>query len=107
MKTAAYTGHKGRVVQACMPSTTRSADSTDPRDGVLGHRRPAHLSEVRADLPGRQPLGVQRQDDRVDLGQPPLRFLTITGSKVPSRSRGTTISTGPALSVSTVLVRRP
>ena len=35
------------------------------------------------------------------------RFLTITGSKVPSRSRGTTTSTGPALSVSTVLVRRP
>ena len=35
------------------------------------------------------------------------RFLTITGSNVPSRSRGTSISTWPALSVSTVLVRVP
>ena len=32
------------------------------------------------------------------------RFVTITGSNVPSRSRGTSISTWPALSVSTVLV---
>ena len=35
------------------------------------------------------------------------RFATMTGSNVPSRSRGTTISTGPALSVTTVFVRFP
>ncbi len=34
------------------------------------------------------------------------RFLTILGSKEPSRSRGTAISTGPT-SVSTVLERLP
>ncbi|OEJ49708.1 hypothetical protein BGK72_01730 [Streptomyces agglomeratus] len=34
------------------------------------------------------------------------RFLTIFGSKEPSRSRGTVISTGPT-SVSTVLERVP
>jgi hypothetical protein len=34
------------------------------------------------------------------------RFLTITGSKVPSRSRGTSTSTGPT-SVTTVLERFP
>ena len=34
------------------------------------------------------------------------RFLTITGSKLDSRSRGTSISTGP-ISVSTVLARVP
>ena len=35
------------------------------------------------------------------------RFATMTGSNVPSRSRGTSISTGPAASVSTVLGRVP
>jgi hypothetical protein len=34
-------------------------------------------------------------------------FFTIAGSKLPTRSRGTSISTGPQLSVSTVLVRVP
>ena len=35
------------------------------------------------------------------------RFLTITGSNVPSRSRGTSISTGPVAAVSTVFERDP
>ena len=35
------------------------------------------------------------------------RFFTITGSNVPSRSRGISTCTGPALSVNTVLVRVP
>ena len=35
------------------------------------------------------------------------RFLTITGSKVPSRSRGTSIATCPVASVNTVLGRVP
>ena len=35
------------------------------------------------------------------------RFLMICGSKVPARSRGTSIPTGPLLSVRTVLARLP
>ena len=35
------------------------------------------------------------------------RLPTITGANVPSRSRGTSISTAPAASVSTVLDRLP
>ena len=35
------------------------------------------------------------------------RFATITGAKVPARSRGTSITTSPAASVSTVLGRAP
>lgn len=35
------------------------------------------------------------------------RFFTITGSNVPSRSRGTVTSTGPTSSDTTVLVRVP
>ena len=35
------------------------------------------------------------------------RFATICGRKLPSRSRGTSISTGPTASEITVLVRTP
>ena len=35
------------------------------------------------------------------------RFLTMTGSNVPSRSRGTSITTSPAAGVVTVLARVP
>jgi hypothetical protein len=35
------------------------------------------------------------------------RFLTITGSKVPARSRGTSMVTSPAASVSTVFTLAP
>ena len=35
------------------------------------------------------------------------RLLTITGSNVPARSRGTSMVTSPAASVSTVLGRVP
>jgi hypothetical protein len=47
----------------------------DPRDGLLAHRRAVDLGEVRGDLPGGQALGIQRQDDLVDPGQPPLPLL--------------------------------
>lgn len=60
-----------------------------------------------ADLPGPQPVGVQRQDDLIDPAQRRCRFLTMTGVKVPSRSRGTSICTCPLASVNTVLGRVP
>ena len=47
----------------------------DPADSVLGHRRPVDLGEVRADLPGGQPARVQREHDRVHIGQGPLPLL--------------------------------
>jgi hypothetical protein len=47
----------------------------DPRDRLLAHRRAVDLGEVRADLPGGQALGIQRQHDLIDPGQPPLPLL--------------------------------
>lgn len=42
-----------------------------------------------ADLPGRQTLGVQGQNNLIDIGQPALSFPeTMTGTNVPSRSKG-------------------
>ena len=47
----------------------------DPADGLLGYRGAVDLLEVRGDLPGGQALGIQRQDDLIDPGQPPLPLL--------------------------------
>ena len=74
----------------------------------LRHRRAVDLGEVRADLPGRQPLRVQRQHDLIDPVQPALPLAP--------RSPVRTCRPGPAAprcrparvaSVSTVLVRVP
>ena len=65
----------------------------DPADGVLGDRRPGDLLEVRADLPGRQTLGVQGQDNLIDIGQPALPLpddhrleYAVTRSRGPFRA---------------------
>ncbi len=47
----------------------------DPRDGVLADRGAVDVSEVRADLPGRQPSRGQRQHDLVDAVQPTLPLV--------------------------------
>lgn len=79
----------------------------DPTDRVLGDARAVDLGEVRLHLAGRQALRRQAQHQFVDARQPPLeRFFTITGSNVPSRSRGTLIVTSPT-SVTTVFGRVP
>jgi len=39
----------------------------DPADGVLGDARAVDVGEVCRDLPGRQPAGVEAEDDLVDL----------------------------------------
>jgi len=46
----------------------------DPGDGLLAHLRAVDLGEVRADLARGQALGIQRQHDLIDPGQPPLPF---------------------------------
>jgi hypothetical protein len=79
----------------------------DVRDHVPRHLRPIDLGQVRGHLPGRETLRGERQHQLVDAGQAALTFLrTILGSKVPSRSRGTSMSTGPT-SVTTILDRFP
>jgi hypothetical protein len=47
----------------------------DPRDGLLRHRRTVNLREMRRDLTRRQPLRIQRQNDLIHPGQPPLPLL--------------------------------
>ena len=47
----------------------------DPADGLLRHRGAVDLREVRADLTRGQTLRIQRQDDLIDPGQPPLPLL--------------------------------
>jgi hypothetical protein len=44
----------------------------DPGDGVLGHLGVPNLGEVRGDVAGGQPPGIQRQHNLIDAGQPPL-----------------------------------
>jgi hypothetical protein len=47
----------------------------DPGDRVPGDRGAVDLGDVRADLPGRHPLGVERDRDRVHVGQASLPLL--------------------------------
>jgi hypothetical protein len=47
----------------------------DPRDRLPRDARAVDLLEVRRDLPGRQPAGIQREHDLVDLTQPALSLL--------------------------------
>ena len=44
----------------------------DPTDRLLADRGAVYLSEVRADLPGREALGIQRQHDLIDTVKPSL-----------------------------------
>jgi len=72
MKTAAYTPWRGRLAQSFISSTTLSVIL---ETGLLRHRGAVDLGEMRRDLPRGQPLRIQRQDDLVDPGQPPLALL--------------------------------
>jgi hypothetical protein len=47
----------------------------DPADRLLADRGAVDLVEVSRDLTGRQPAGIQRQHDLVDLGETPLTLL--------------------------------
>ena len=77
----------------------------DPADGVLRVRGAVDLGgEMSADLPVVRRLAYS--DSMMVLTSPDRRCHpgTIGGSKLPLRSRGTSVSTGPQLSISTVLV---
>jgi hypothetical protein len=67
----------------------------NPRDGVFGDLGVIDVSEMRRDVAGGQPAGIQRQNDLIDAGQPALPLGHVTGSKLPSRSRGTSMVTSP------------
>jgi hypothetical protein len=47
----------------------------DPRDRLLGHRRPVNLREMRRDLPGGQTFRIQRQHNLIHISESPLPFL--------------------------------
>jgi hypothetical protein len=62
---------------------------------------------VRADLPGGQALGIQRQHDLIDPGQPPLPLLDDLRLERALPVAGTSIGTCPLAWVSTVLGLAP
>jgi hypothetical protein len=78
----------------------------DPRDGVLGDLGVVDLGEVGGDVAGRQSARIQRRTISSMLDSRRCRLATITGSKPPSRSRGTSTSTCPE-SVDIALARFP
>ena len=104
MNTAAYTESKGRAHQVCISSITRSVIretvSLDT-DAPYTSAKWAEISPVVSPLAYSDNTTASTSDNRR------CRFATITGSKLPSRSRGTSMSTSPAASVSTVLDRFP
>lgn len=70
--TAAYTASSGRDDHACISSMTRSVIRLTVSFDTLA---PVDLPEVRADLPGRQTLRIQRQHNLVDITDTPLTLL--------------------------------
>jgi hypothetical protein len=104
MNTAAYTGSRGLAHHAVISSMTRSVirvtvslETSAPYTSA----KCAEISPVVKPLADSDSTTASRSDRRR------ARFGTMTGSNVPSRSRGTPISTAPALSVTIVLVRFP
>jgi hypothetical protein len=103
MNTAAHTWSSGRPVVRLLDHLVG-----DPRDSLPAHRRTGDLGEMRRDLRSGQTLGIQRQHHLVGPAQPALPQLRrLCGSKVPARSRGTSISACPVFSVATVLGWEP
>src|SRR3954447_26552414 len=75
----------------------------DPRDGVLADADAVDLGEVSGDLsPVVRPLAYSDTTTVSTSDSRRCRLRTMTGSKVPYRSRGTSISTRPTASVTTV-----
>ena len=64
MTTAAYTPSNGLEHHACISSTTASVIHEIVS---LEDRGAVHLGETRGDPPGRQPLRIQGDRDRVDV----------------------------------------
>jgi hypothetical protein len=79
---------------------------SDLRDRLTTELGRVHLRQMRFDLTGGESFRGERDHHRVDTIEPALTLRTVNGSKLPSRSRGTSISTGP-ISVITVFERVP
>jgi len=92
MKITGYTGSSGRFCQAAIPSITRSVMVE-----MVGFDTSARCVSPFADS---EITRSSTPDNRR------WRFATITGSNADSRSRDTSISTGPA-SVTNVFDRVP
>ena len=104
MKMAAYTGCSGREDQAAISSSTLSVILETVSllmEAPYTSWKCALISPVVRPLANRLIATASTSERRR------CRFLTITGSNVPARSRGTAIVTSPAASVSTVLGRVP
>jgi len=69
MTTAAYTPSSGPEHHACISSTTASVIHEIVS---LEDRGAVHLGEACGDPPGRQPLRIQGDRDRVDVARAPL-----------------------------------
>lgn len=76
----------------------------DLRHRVLAHESARHLAQMGRNLTGRHTACRQRHRDLVDTVQPALPFLHDHRLKhpIPSRSRGTSTSTGPICVVTIV-----
>ncbi len=104
MRMAAYTPCNGREDQTAISSRTLSVIRETVSllmDAPFTSWKCAEISPVVGPLANRLIATASTSDRRR------CRFLTITGSKVPARSRGTGIVTSPAASVSTVFGRVP
>ena len=104
MKIAAYTPCSGLLDQACMSSTTWSVIRLTVS---LATEAPYTSAKWALISPVVNPFAYNDSTTRSTSLSRRCRLPTITGAKVPSRSRGTSISTCPAASVSTVLARVP
>jgi hypothetical protein len=103
MKTTGYTLSSGRFCHSTMPAITLSVMVEMVCLDTVAPYTSARCAEI---SPCVSPFA---DSDRTISSTPPsrrCRFLTSWGSKVPARSRGTRISTGPT-SVVTVLARCP
>ena len=104
MKIAAYTACNGREAHTCISSTTRSVI----REIVsLEIDTPYTSAKCALISPVVNPRANNDNTTASTSFRRRCRFLTMTGSNVPSRSRGTSITTSPAAGVVTVLARVP
>ena len=88
MKTAAYTPCSGRVHQACISSTTRSVIRLTVSLEMLAPYTSAKCAEI---SPVVSPFAYSEIATASTSVRRRCRFLTMTGSNVPARSRGTSI----------------
>ncbi len=103
MKITGYTRSKGRFCQSAISSSTRSVIFEIVSREMFVEYTSARWAST---SPVVNPFAVERDHHRVDPVEAALVLATVSGSKLPSRSRGTSSSMGP-ISVITVFDRVP